>query len=96
MSTVTPVEFNAVLDEFKRQDQQWIGLGVVEADLAGIRQYRWMADGRLGVAGASGYTLRPATDQEYTDLEQGIATGRVRITRFNRVSRQTEVIHDPS
>lgn len=89
------IDFDAVLDEFKRQDRQWGGeIAVVEASLAGIRLYRWMPDGKLGVVGNAGYTLRPATDQEYTDLEQGIAAGRVRITRYNRVSRQMEIIHD--
>lgn len=88
------IDFDAVLDEFKRQDRQWVGIAVVEASLAGIRLYRWMPDGKLGVVGNAGYTLRPATDLEYTDLEQGIAAGRVRITRYNRVSRQTDILHE--
>ncbi len=87
------IDFNAVLDEFKRQDRNWSGIAIVEARLS-LRAYRWMGDGRLGISGHEGFTLRPATDQEYTDLEQGIAAGRVRITKYNRISRQTEIIHE--
>lgn len=85
-------DFNAVLDEFKRQDREWVGIAVVEASLSGLRFYRWMSDGKLGVAENCGITLRPATDREYGELEEGICKGKVRITRYNRISRETITI----
>lgn len=88
---------NAVLDAFKSTDQKWSGgLAVVEAnDMFGLN-YRWMPaihGGHLGVSENCGVTLRRASDDEYTALENGLATGSVSIILHNRVTRETNVLH---
>jgi hypothetical protein len=88
---------NAVLDAFKAIDAEWSGgLAVVEANDTFGLNYRWMPavyGGHLGVSENDGVTLRRASDAEYSALEEGLATGSVSIILFNRVSRETKVLH---
>lgn len=87
---------NAVLDAFRKLDREWSALGTVEAqDLFGLR-YRWssQASGEsLGVSMDYGWTIRKANAREYDALEQALANGAVQITLYNRVTRQTRVVH---
>lgn len=88
---------NAVLDAFKAMSEEWGGgIGVVEAEHLFGFNYRWMPavhGGHLGVSENCGFTLRPATDTEYSALEEGLASGSVNIVLYNRVSRETKVLH---
>lgn len=87
---------NAVLDAFKKLDTEWGSMGYVEArDIFGLT-YRWLPainGGHLGVSENEGFTLRRATDAEYTALEKAISAGQVQIVQFFRMKRELTVHH---
>lgn len=88
---------NAVLDAFKAANDEWTGgIGFVEAEHLFGLNYRWMPavhGGHLGVSENCGFTLRKATDAEYSELENGLAEGSVNIVLHNRISREAKVLH---
>lgn len=91
---------NEVIDNFKAFEERWKGLCVVEAVTLENLRFRWMLNSSrspsttvLGISEYDGLTLRPATEQEYLALEQGLCAGQIQITSLNRISRQITVLH---
>jgi len=87
---------NTVLDAFKQLDTEWGSMGYVEArNIFGLT-YRWLPvinGGHLGVSEHEGFTLRRATDAEYTALEKALAAGQVQVVQFFRMKRELTVHH---
>lgn len=96
---------NAVLDAMHDLSTREAGLSVVEAVLVMSNKgpqvrYRWLGDG-LNVVVADLGTFRPdgavatrkARDDEYTELEEGLASGGVQINYRHRITREEKTIH---
>lgn len=96
---------NAVLDAMHDLSTREAGISVVEAVLVMSNQgpqmrFRWLSDGLhvvvadLGVIRSDGaVATRKASDGEYTELEEGLASGGVQINYRHRITREEKTIH---
>ncbi len=90
-----------VMRAFKRETDEWSGLGFVEAlipvtNKGPARRHRFEPTcfgGKVGVVEADGLCLRTATEAELEELEQCLANGWVQITRQTRLPRASVVLH---
>lgn len=87
---------DSVLDAFLELHNRYLAIGYAEARIILGPSFRWGKKGdraELSVVTEHGLLIRPATDAESAELEYEIAQGRVQIVCWNRISRETLVMH---